>query len=101
MALLLPYEAPNSYTTRSLPPVKAHRHADTQSRTLLIISASLLTSSYRPLQSTRRSKKTLPKPTPPIDDTILKPLQATVRPEIVNTDPAATPEPATTTPSPV
>jgi hypothetical protein len=101
IALLLPYEPPNSYTIRSLPPVKAYRHADTQSRTLLIISASLLTSSNRPLLPTRRSNKLLPKPTSPIDDTILKTLQATVRPEIVNTDPAATPEPVTTTPSPV
>jgi hypothetical protein len=101
MALLLPYEAPNSYIIRLSLPVKAHRYADMQSRTLLMISASLLTSSNRPLPPTRRSNKSLPKPTLPIDDTILKTLQATVRPEIVNTDPAVTSEPAMTTPSPV
>jgi hypothetical protein len=101
MALLLPYELPNSYIIRLLPPIKAYRYANTQSRTLLIISASLLISSNRPLLPTRRSNKSLPKPTSLINNTILKTLQATVRPEIVNTDPAATPEPVTTTPSPV
>jgi hypothetical protein len=101
MALLLSYGVPNSYTTRSLPPVKAYRHADTQFRTLLMISASLSTSSNCPLLPTRRSNKLLPKPTLPIDDTILKTLQTTVCPEIVSTDLAATSEPATTTPSPV
>jgi hypothetical protein len=64
-------------------------------------SASLLTSSNRLLPPTRRSNKSIPKPTLPIDDTILKTLQATARPEIVKTDLAATSEPATTTPSPV
>ena len=101
IALLLPYKAPNSYITRLLPPIKAYRHANTQSRTLLIISASLLTSSNYLLLPTRRNNKLLPKPTLLINNTILKTLQATVRPEIVNTDPAATPEPITTTPSPV
>jgi hypothetical protein len=101
MALLLPYEPPNSYIIRLLPLIKAYWHANTQSWTLLIISASLLISSNRLLLLTRRSNKSLPKPTSPINDTILKILQATIRPEIVNTDLAATPEPVITTPSPV
>ena len=101
MALLLPYKAPNSYITRLLPPIKACRHANTQSRTLLIISASLLTSSNHLLLPIRRSNKLLPKPTLLINNTILKTLQATIRPEIINTDLAITPEPVITTSSPV
>jgi hypothetical protein len=101
MALLLPYELPNSYIIRLLPPIKAYRYTNIQFRTLLIISASLLISSNRLLLLIRRSNKLLPKPTLLIDNTILKTLQATVRPEIVNTDPAATSEPVITTPSTV
>jgi hypothetical protein len=101
MALLLPYGIPNSYIIRLLPPIKAYRYTDIQFRTLLIISASLLTSSNYLLLPIRRSNKLLPKPTLPINDTILKTLQTTIRPEIVSTDLAATSEPVTTTPNPV
>ena len=101
MALFLPYKLPNSYIIRLLPPIKAYRYTDIQFRTLLIISASLLISSNYLLLPIRRSNKLLPKSTLSINNTILKTLQATVRPEIVNTDPAATSEPITTTPSPV
>ena len=101
MALLLPYKLPNSYIIRLLPPIKAYRYTDIQSRTLLIISASLLISSNCLLLPIRRSNKLLPKPILPINNTILKTLQATVCPEIVNTDPAAISEPVITTPNPV
>jgi hypothetical protein len=101
MALFLLYKLPNSYIIRLLPFIKAYRYINIQFRTLLIISASLLISSNCLLLPIRRSNKLLPKPTLPIDNTILKTLQATIRPEIVNIDPAVTPEPVITIPSPV
>jgi hypothetical protein len=72
-----------------------------QSQTLLQISANLLTSSSCPLLYIRANNEPIPKPSLPIDNTTLRILQAIVSPEIVNTDPTATSEPAITTPSPV
>jgi hypothetical protein len=66
-----------------------------------MISASLLISSNCLLLPIRRSNKLLPKPILPINNTIFKTLQATIRPEIVNIDPAVTSEPVITIPSPV
>jgi hypothetical protein len=49
----------------------------------------------------RANNKPIPKPFLPIDNTILRTLQAIILPEIVNTDPTATSEPVITISSPV